>query len=46
MACFQLVGTEHEDTEELIILQSTGSKTSRHYFNRMVGMGSIEQLMT
>ena len=43
MACLKLVGTEHEDTEELIILQSTGSKTSRHDFNRVVGMGSKEQ---
>ena len=43
--CIKLAGTEREDTEELIILQSTGSITSRHDFNRVVGMGSKEQYL-
>jgi hypothetical protein len=43
MACLKLAGTEHEDMEELMILQSTGRRTSRQDFNRVVGMGSKEQ---
>ena len=43
MACLKLAGTEHEDIEALTILQRTGSRTARHDFNRVVGMGSNEQ---